>query len=208
MKNLLLFLYDKLVFERPWLVCALAGLLALGAIGQSGEFRLDASADSLVLEQDQDLRYFREVMQRYKAEDFLFVAYAPRGDLYADETLADIGRLRDKLAALEPVESVISILDVPLLRSPEVPLSELAGNIQTLEKPTVDRELAKIELPNSPIYRNLVVSPDNRITALQVNLRRDQTYFRLLGERNQLREKQHETGLTDQEERELRVYSS
>lgn len=203
MKNLLLLLYNKLVFDRPWLMVVLISLLCLAAAWQAQEFRLDASADSLVLEQDEDLRYFREIIQRYSAEDFLFVAYVPKTDLYADETLADIKSLRDELANLNLVSSVISILDVPLLHSPEVPLSELASNVQSLEKPTVDKELAKVELPNSPIYRNLVVSPDNKVTALQVNLQADQTYIRLLQNRTQLREKSTFEGLSEEEKTKL-----
>ena len=40
------------------------------------------------------------------------------------------------------------------------------GGIRTLRSPAVDRGLARVEFGSSPIYQNLLVSPDLRTTAL------------------------------------------
>ena len=102
----------------------MALLLLLGlAATQLPSFRLDASADSLILENDEDLHYLREMGQRYTQQaEFVIVTYTPQGDLFADATLARLQQLRDDLRAVEGVSGVTSILDVPLVASP--PMSE------------------------------------------------------------------------------------
>jgi len=182
--------FDKVILERPGLViiCLLAVVSFLGY--KAKDFKLDASAETLVLQSDKDLRYSRLIDSRYGLQDYLLMTYAPKDDLFSDKVLANLTRLRDELKQLEGVSSVVSILDVPLLESPPVPVKELPSNIQTLESPTVDKKLARIELSNSPLYQNLLVSPDLKTTALQIKFPIDEIYQDLLSRRNHFREKQ------------------
>ncbi len=69
---------------------------------------MDASADTLVLENDEDLRYSRLISSRYAKKKFLALAYSPEGDLFSDKTLAVLTQLRDDLAALK--EEALSAL--------------------------------------------------------------------------------------------------
>lgn len=200
-------LYYHLVLDRPvWVLFWVIAFLAL-VIPFAQGFKLDASGDALVLENDEDLRYYRGMHARYGSDDFLVVTYSPRGDLMSDAVLADLRKLRDELAALERVESVISLLDVPLTNSPRVTLSEIREGQRTLKTPDMDRELARRELTTSPLYRNLIVSPDGRTTAMQVNLRRDEKYRSLLARREALRLEQSLRDLSPEESGELRVVS-
>jgi len=170
---MLKFVYDRLILAYPKTVL-LAMLLLVAALGyEARNLEIDASAETLTLENDKDLQFTRLVAERYGSSDFLVISYIPNEDLFADAVLADLASLRDELEALDGVESVLSILDVPLLESPPRPIKELVGDVQTLESPTIDKELARQEFQNSPIYRNLLVSPDLRTTALQVNLHDD-----------------------------------
>jgi predicted RND superfamily exporter protein len=191
--------YDKLVLQHPGL--ALLGVaLLLAFLGyHSSDFRLDASADSLVLENDQALRYYREARARYGSDDFLIVTYTPFGKLFDPTTLADLRKLRDELAALERVESVVSLLDVPLINSPPLTLAELGRGSHTYDSPGTDKALAQQEFVNSPLYRDLLISPDKTTTAVQVNLVRDKTYYKLLNERERLRDQRRQGELTQQE---------
>ena len=197
--------YDKLVLQHPG--AALIGtVLLLAFLGyHSSSFRLDASADALVLENDDALHYYRDARTRYGTDDYLIVTYTPSGDLFSPATLADLRQLRNELAALERVESVVSILDVPLINSPPLRLSELAQGSHTFDSPATDPQLAQREFVNSPLYRNLIISPDKTTTALQVNFVRDETYFELLTERDRLREKRSHDKLTPQEAESLRT---
>jgi len=191
--------FDKVILKRPGIViiCLLAVVTFLGF--QARHFKLDASAETLVLENDRDLNYSRLIDSRYGLQDFLLLAYAPKGDLFSDKVLATLTRLRDELKQLERVSSVVSILDVPLLESPPVPVKELTRNVQTLESPAVDRKLARIEFKESPLYRNLLISPDLKTTALQIKFPVDTAYQDLLNRRNHFREKRPNAALTAEE---------
>ncbi len=183
-------LYRRIVLQHPGLIVALIALLSLFALFEARHFRLDASADSLVLEHDQDLAYFRVINERYGSNDFLVITYTPYADLLSDESLTGIRALEQSLSKLERVESVITLLDVPLLDSPRVSLSQISSEVRTLETPDVDKELAREEFITSPLYSNMLVSPNGKTTVLQVNFKRDLEYFRLLEERDGLRRKQ------------------
>jgi len=201
-------LYFRLTLDRPLLVLLGVALFVTLAAWFAQGFKLDASSDALILENDADLRYYREVRARYGSDDFLVVTYSPRADLMSDQVLADIAKLRDELTALERVASVTTLLDVPLIDSPRTTLTEIQNEIRTLETPDTDRERARKELTHSPLYRNLIVSPDGRTTAMQVNLRRDAQLMSLLERREALRLEQYHRELTPEEIAELQAVSA
>lgn len=182
-------LYERIVLRNPVLTITLVLTLIIGFGSYARNFHLDASADSLLLENDQDLKYFRASNAKYGSADFLVISYSPKQDLYATETLDDLRKLRDSLLEIKRVESVLSILDVPLIDSPRLTLSDLKNGVRTLETPDIDIDLVRNEFKNSPFYKNLMVSPDAKTTALQVIFKRDETYHALLQQRNDLREK-------------------
>jgi len=73
--------YDRMVLKQP-----LATLIVLTAaivyfLLYIPDFELDASADSLVLENDSSLKYYRSIREQYGSDDFLIVTYSPRGEL-------------------------------------------------------------------------------------------------------------------------------
>jgi predicted RND superfamily exporter protein len=114
------FFFDRVVLRYPKtiILCLLIVVVFLGY--QARRFRLDASAETLVLENDESLRYARIISSRYGQRSFLILTYTPKDDLFSPQTLSTLGRLQDDLLSLEDVESVLSILDVPLLESPPV----------------------------------------------------------------------------------------
>jgi len=168
---------------------------------------MDASSDSLVLENDQSLKFYRDIETRYGSNDFLVITYTPIDDLFSDNVKKDIRKLSNALKTIKHVESVITILDVPLIDSPHVTLSDIQEKVLTLESPETDQKLARVEILNSPLYKNLLISGDGKTTAIQVNFERDDTYHRLLEQRNHLREKRLENDLTPSEKDELKSVS-
>lgn len=209
--------YDRNILRHPLLSIGLVLLLVAALASQLGQLKLDASADSLVLEGDADLEFFRENSAHYSTEEFLVVTYQPFGDLLADESLNVLRQLRDELAQVQGVSSTTTILDVPLLQSPPVPLSAISSDegLPTLLDPGIDRELVREEFRISPIYAQLLVSPDGRTTAIQINLQRDQRYTDMLELRESLRAERATGSLTPLQrdelalvEKEFKAYSS
>jgi predicted RND superfamily exporter protein len=163
---------------------------------------LGASADSLMLEDDQELDYNRTLRARYGSDDFLVVTYTPEEPLFSEPVLERLGRLRDELAGIEGVSEVVSILDIPLLQSPPIAIDDLPDGVRLLSDPATDRELARTELLTSPLYRNLIISPDGRTTAIRVDLEEEDTYQVLFRERQVYVEKRAKGPLSPQEQAE------
>jgi len=193
--------YFRLTLDHAAIVLILVLLVVGGLASFSDRFRLDASADSLVLEDDADLKYYRNIRDHYESDDFLFVTYSPLHgkDIMSDEILNDIKELRDELKKLKRIDSVISLLDVPLIDSPRMSLGEIQKQIRTLETPGIDHELARKELINSPLYSNLIMSPNGKTSALQINFKPNENVRNLLKERNRLREKVRDNTITADE---------
>ncbi len=199
--------YRSLVLNHP--VFTLLLLLAVFAffISHAKDFKLDASADALLLENDEDLKIFRDLNERYATKDFLFVTFTPNLDLFSDSSLHIIASLRDELKQLELTDSIVTLLDVPLVKQIKGSLSEVTNNYRTLESDDVDKVKAKAELLSSPIYKELIISLDGNTTALQVNLKGNNTFRELLHKRNALLLRQEEGILTSDESKQLEEVS-
>jgi predicted RND superfamily exporter protein len=178
--------YDRLVLQQPLGTLIAVTMVAVFFLLHIPEFELDASADSLVLENDTSLKYYRGVREQYGSDDFLIVTYSPQEELFSEQVLADITRLRDELNSLEQVASVISLLDVPLVDSPPMTLGEISRRVRTLESEDVDIQLAEQEMRHSPLYENLLVNSEGDTTAMQLNLVVNRELLDLLNNRDKL----------------------
>jgi predicted RND superfamily exporter protein len=202
--SLLMSFFKKVVLKYPKImaVCILAVTALLGY--GIKYFRLDASAETLVLQDDKDLQYSRQVAARYGERDFLVLTFTPNGDLFSDKTLSVLGRLRDDLQQASGAESVTTIVDVPLLESPPVPLNEMNSTTRTLSSADVNMALARKELGESPLYRDQLVSADLKMTAILITFPPDVRYDELLQRRNGFYAKERDGTLTAAEKVEMK----
>lgn len=210
MRSTLLEIYDKLILERPKVTLFFTLAVVIFFACQIPKFKLDASGDSLVLENDADLHYYRQIIERYGTNDVLVLTYSVEEDLFSPSSLSELKQLRNELRELDGVSSVVTILDVPLVLSTNISLSEVADRekIKTLENSDVDKKTALRELHTNPLYKGRLLSSDEKTTAILLNLPVDQTYRDLLKQRYELREKKYRNALTSEEERELRNVSA
>ncbi|MFB0989334.1 MAG: RND family transporter, partial [Porticoccaceae bacterium] len=96
--------------------------------------------------------FSREVVKRYGSDNFLIVTFSPsQGELFDQNNLETLQSLRSELLDIQGVESVLSMLDVPLLYSPKIDITDLTGELTTLMSKGVDKQLAQQEVLNSPI---------------------------------------------------------
>ena len=179
-------LYSGLVFDRPWLTLSVLILIAASFGYYAQFFRLDASADSLLLEGDAELEYSRQVNVRYGLRESVIVAYTPlEGELFSRPVLSRLQALRADLLTLPRVESVDSILNVPIFE--DTPLTGISEDYLTLEQ-DIDLAAAKAELMSSPVFSNAVVSPDGETAGMLVSFELDLKAQALLARRSELRE--------------------
>ena len=197
----------KKMLSRPWLPFAFVLIVSISFASYIDDFELDASSDSLLLENDEDLRYYRGIKARYGDDEFLVATYKPKQDLFATESIEDLRQLRDKLSEVKNVESVVSILDVPLLKSPPKSLSEIADSAPTFFSSGTDRVMAKNELLTSTLYKNLIISEDGQTTAILLNLKVNQVLESMIEKRDNLRLKRLSNPLNQAELDELESVS-
>ena len=199
----LLDLYRQSVLQFPKVTLAVAALLILLLSQGIKHFELDASADAMILENDQDLVNYREVAERFGSSDSLIVTYTPPWPLFSESSLTLLRQIRDDLKGLPRVDSVNSLLDVPLLENPPVPIGELITNIKSLDDANTDVNLAKEELASSPLYHNMLLNLAKNTTAIQINRPTDNKHRELTKAREDLWSKRDRQGLTPVQENEL-----
>jgi predicted RND superfamily exporter protein len=196
--------YQKVILDNPVKVIFATIALTLAMAMGLTNFKLDASADSLTLEHDDDLNFFREVVQRYGSDNFLIVTFSPKqGDLFDQKNLDTLQSLRTELAGIQGVESMLSMLDVPLLYSPKISISDLKEELKTLVSEGVDKQAAKQEFLSSPIYKDVLLSADGQTTGILATLALDETYLDLVTQRDALRLIRDSEGLTTKQQIQL-----
>ena len=180
--------FAELVTDFPKTVLIfVVGLLVLSSFNLSN-FKLDASSDSLVLETDEDLKYYREISEDYSSSDFLIVIFEPKKDLFSKEVISQVRSMVDSFTEIEGVESVLSYLDAPLLFSPKMPMTDLVDNLRTLEDEGIDLDLARAEFQSSPLYTELLTDSSANFTALQLILEPSIEYDKAINKRYELLE--------------------
>ena len=177
------------VVYRSSITLGLVLLITFGLAFGVQYFQLDASSDTLLLEDDDDLKFYRDTNKTFGGGgDFLVVTYSPFDELFTQETLTKIEELSDELEGLEEIDSVLNFLDVPLLESPRQSISEIASNPISLRKKNVDLSLAKKEFSSNPVYRGLLVSEQLDTVALQAILKPATQYDSKIQERYRINE--------------------
>lgn len=186
----------RLIVAFPKITLALFTALALFFGYYSTKLEIDASSQTLLLDNDKDLQIWREVSKRYETPNFLVLAYTPAGDLLAPETIHKIEQIDAAFSKLDFVASVTDITNVPLLLNKGGGMSELLKHIPTLTDADVNLTAARREFATSPFYASNLVSADFHTTAILINLKPQTRYEELLrlrdGAKNALEQAEHE----------------
>ena len=197
-------IYDTFILKYPLIVLLVLSIFVSILGYYSTKVEVDASAETLLLDDDKDLAFFREVNKRYDNSNFLIVTFSPNSDLLSNENLDVIKNISNEFLYVENIEKVQSILNVPLLQSPVRPISDLVAGVDSMETKEFDKTLVKNEFLTSPLYKNALVSDDFRTTALVLNIKNDTKYYELLEKRNFLLLKEKEKTISEEEKSQLK----
>lgn len=155
----------KFVFFATLFACIVLSFFA-------GKLGIEASAETLLLEDDKDLAFFRQVSKDYKSDDFLMLAIKPKDkDPFSSESLALLKALQSEIEGVKGVRGVLSILSVPLLKSSDdISLQELLKRVPTLQSEDINLTKARAEIANSPFFKENIISQDAQSTAFVIYL--------------------------------------
>ena len=192
-------IYKKIIIDFSKITLAFLIILIIFSFYQARNFNLDASSDALLLEGDPDLKYLREVNETYGSKDFLVLTYTPVTSFTEKETILNLQLLKSKIEKLTWVDSVMTVIDVPLLKSTDEGLIERLKNYKTLAYPEIDRLRGFEEIVNSPIYKNYVISEDGKTSGIVVYLKKDERLAEYIKVKDKYFNQSIEIGLSKQE---------
>ena len=193
-------IYQNYILKNPKYIIVFL-LICLVSFGyHSKNFRLDASSDTLLLEDDPDLKYLREITNTYGSKDFLVLTYTPKEEITSKKVVNNLLSLKYKIQSLDWVHSVITILDIPLFSSTDQPISEKLKKFKTLKDENINIKAGFEEILSSPVFRNFVISEDGKTTGIIINLKSNPNIKELKFKNNaeierykdSLKEKNHE----------------
>jgi len=199
-------IYKNSIIEKPKFTLLILTILLLSFGYFIKDFQLDASSDTLLLENDPDLKYLREVNAKYGSKDFLVLTYTPKEDLLNPSTIKNLTNLKNDLTNLSWANNIITILDVPLLKNNDDPLEERIKNFKTLSSENVDKERGFEEIINSPIYKEFVISEDGRTSGILVYIKIDKKLSDLISAKNKYLDKIDKGQLTFEDKKEYKKF--
>ena len=177
-------IYKNSIIEKPKFTLLILAVLLLSFGYFAKDFQLDASSDTLLLENDPDLKYLREVNTKFGSKDFLVLTYTPKESLISPDTIRNLTNLKNDLTNLSWANNIITILDVPLLKNNDDPLAERIKNFKTLSSEDVDKERGFEEIINSPIYKEFIISKDGKTSGILVYIKIDKKLSDLIETKN------------------------
>ncbi len=166
--------YEKNIIEKPKLVFSILVLVLVISFYFSKDFRLDASSETLLLENDPDLKYLNEINERYGAKEFLVLTYSPKSKMNSEDSIKNLSALKNELKTLKWVHNVVTLLDIPLLEATDDGLIERIQNFKTLKSNNIDKDRGFNEILNSPVFRNFVISEDGKTSGIIVYIKPNQ----------------------------------
>tara|TARA_A100001011_G_scaffold293376_1_gene305229 strand:+ start:589 stop:2967 length:2379 start_codon:yes stop_codon:yes gene_type:complete len=164
--------YQKNILEKPKAVLLLLAFFLLIFGYFSKDFRLDASSDTLLIDGDPDLQYLKEINKRYNSKEFLVLTFTPKESMISENSINNLLSLKYKIQSLDWIDSVITILDVPLLTSTDDTLTEKLKNFSTLKSEGINKNKGFNEILNSPVFKNFVISEDGNTTGIIAYLKK------------------------------------
>ena len=199
-------IYKKIIIDYSKLSLFLILILLSFSLYFSKNFKLDASSDALLLEGDKDLKYLREINKRYGSKDYLVLTYTPVASFANEETIINLQFFKSKLEKLSWVDNVITVIDVPLLKSTDEPLMDRLKNYKTLSYPDIDKKRGFQEILNSPIYKNYVISEDGKTSGIVVYLKKDKKLDEYIKIKNDYFERSLENNLNNKEKEKYSLF--
>ncbi len=194
-------LYKKFL-ERPKLILIALILIFSFSVYNAKNFQLDASADSLLLENDPDLNYLRSVNERYSSEEFFVITYSPKKKIN-EESLKELRKFVDEINNIKWVSKSISVLNAPLFESSDLPLIEKIKNIQYIVTPGIEINRALNELKNSPVYKKLIINEDATTFGIVVYIKDNKEYLSALKTNKIFLDKQQNSKLSEKDLKEF-----
>lgn len=171
--------FTNFVINRAGLIIICFVLLCATAAYYATQFKINASADTLLTKNNELFVKSQVVSQTFDTQEFILLAYQPtKFDVFSEQTFNDLQSLTDQINQLERVTSINSILNVPLIESSG---NYMSGNIADLTYTQQNYSLPAMQqmLKDHPIYTDLLINKDQSAVAIQIVFKTNEELKRL-----------------------------
>lgn len=168
------------IVRARWLIILIfTGLVCFFGY-QIANFKIDASADTLLVKNNKLYIQNQVVNQTFSPDEFILLAYQPKNHaLFSNQTFADIEKLSEAIKDIERVENVTSILTVPLINNASALTGNTNVNALTWLEQRYSPSRMKEMVEGHPIFTDLLVNRQGTATAIQVVFKPDPVLTRL-----------------------------
>ena len=136
-------------------------------------FRIDASSDTLVAQNDKDFEYFNNYSKLFKSENFLILAVENNNELN-EEFIKNIESISSKILSLKSVSQVFSFIDAPIFFLNNTSLSNLnANNLENLRNTNLKIDEVVEEFIKNPIYLDQIVNKEANVFSVIIYLNKN-----------------------------------
>ena len=151
----------------------LALILLLTSIFFIKNFRIDASSDTLVAQNDKEFEYYNNYNKIFESDNFLILAVEKKGEIDR-KFIKNFELISSKLLKLETVSHVFSFIDAPILFLNNTNLTHLnKNNIENLRNSNLDINKVIKEFTNNPIYIDQIINKKANVFSIVIYLNKN-----------------------------------
>lgn len=192
-----------IVSARYFIIILFVAALGLAAV-YVPSFKINASADTLLVKNNKLYAQTQVTNQIFSPEEFILLAYEPVAhSLYSQKTFGDIQALAEELLALPRVESVTSILNIPLVSDAKALDGSTDVESLTWQAQQYSPEEMKKRLDGHPIFTDLLVNRESTATAIQIVFKQNAELQKLQSRITDLQKNRLNDSITEADEKKI-----
>jgi len=136
-------------------------------------FRIDASSDTLVSQNDKEFEYYNSYSKLFKSENFLILAIENKNEI-DKEFINNFESISSKILKLELVTKVFSFIDAPILFLNNISISNLNSNkIENLRNSNLEINDVIKEFTNNPVYVDQIINKEATVFSIIIYLKKN-----------------------------------
>lgn len=157
------------IVSARWIILAVFILVLAGLGFYIKQFRIDASADTLLVKDNKLYIQTQVADQTFNPQEFILLAYQPKThELFSRQTFDDIEMLSERIKQIDRVEAVTSIINVPLINDTSALTGDTSVDSLTWENQRYSPEEMKELIVGHPIFTDLLVNRQGTATGMQI----------------------------------------
>ena len=160
-------MFNKNSLIYAYITCIFFTFLTVIFAWQAQKFEIDASADTLLVDNNKHYILTQLADQRYGSEEFILIAFKPKNSqLFATKNLNTVSKIGHEIETIARVKEVKSIVNMPIFTAAESVSADVKN--LTWENKKFSENTLSLSLKKHPLYEDLLINEDQTAMSLQV----------------------------------------